>query len=82
MSNVRRKIYSHSFGNVKSAGVEELWNSAEYRTFRRKFDDFDFSPCLYCGHCERFDDNRSDCFGNTHPSCGGCLWAEGVLSCP
>ena len=82
MNDVRRKIYHHSFGNALESGVEQLWNSSEYKSFRRKFDNFDFSPCLYCGHCERFNDNRQDCFGNQHPSCGGCLWAEGVLSCP
>ena len=49
---------------------------------RRKFDDFDFASCLYCGYCELFAENTEDCIGNTHPACGGCLWAEGVLSCP
>ena len=82
LSNVRRTIYHHSFGNVKETPLSEVWNSPEYRTFRRKFDDFDFSPCIYCGHCEMFEDNREDCIGNRHPTCGGCLWAEGVLSCP
>ncbi|MBQ1235839.1 MAG: radical SAM protein [Oscillospiraceae bacterium] len=82
LANVERKIYHCSFGNIANSGVNEIWNSIEYRTFRRKFDEFDFSPCMYCGHCERFSDNTSDCFGNTHPTCGGCLWAEGVLSCP
>ena len=53
-----------------------------YPSFRRKFDDFDFASCLYCGHCELFEENREDCIGNSHPACGGCLWAEGVLSCP
>ena len=43
---------------------------------------FDFASCLYCGHCELFAENKEDCIGNTHPACGGCLWAEGVLSCP
>ena len=51
-------------------------------TFRRKFEEFDFASCLYCGHCELFEENQEDCIGNTHPACGGCLWAEGVLSCP
>ena len=45
-------------------------------------DEFDFASCLYCGHCELFEENQEDCIGNTHPACGGCLWAEGVLSCP
>ena len=53
-----------------------------YKTFRRKFDDFEFASCLYCGHCELFEENKEDCIGNTPPACGGCLWAEGVLSCP
>ena len=82
MHNIRRKITHCSFGNVKEQPLAEIWNSKEYKTFRRKFDDFDFASCLYCGHCELFAENQEDCIGNTHPACGGCLWAEGVLSCP
>ncbi len=82
MSNVRRRIYHCSFGNIREKSLSEIWHGDEYTAFRRKFDNFDFSPCMYCGHCERFSDNNSDCFGNSHPTCGGCLWAEGVLSCP
>ena len=82
MSNVRRKITHCAFGNVKEQSLAEIWNSGEYKTFRRKFDDFDFASCLYCGHCELFEENREDCIGDSHPACGGCLWAEGVLSCP
>ena len=82
MSNVRRKITHCAFGNIKELPLTEIWNSREYKIFRRKFDDFDFASCLYCGHCELFEENREDCIGNSHPACGGCLWAEGVLSCP
>jgi len=82
MHNIRRKITHCSFGNVKELPLAEIWNSREYKVFRRKFDDFDFASCLYCGHCELFAENQEDCIGNTHPACGGCLWAEGVLSCP
>jgi len=82
MHNIRRKITHCSFGNVKELPLAEIWNSREYKVFRRKFDDFDFASCLYCGHCELFAENQEDCIGNTHPTCGGCLWAEGVLSCP
>ena len=82
LSNVRRTIYHHFFGNVTQSGVEAIWNSDAYRAFRRKFEEFDFSPCIYCGHCELFAENKEDCIGNSHPACGGCLWAEGVLSCP
>ena len=82
LHDIRRKITCCSFGDVKQEPLAEIWNSREYKTFRRKFDEFDFASCLYCGHCELFEENQEDCIGNTHPTCGGCLWAEGVLSCP
>jgi len=82
MHNIRRKITHCSFGSIKERPLAEIWNSREYKSFRRKFDDFEFASCLYCGHCELFEENQEDCIGNTHPACGGCLWAEGVLSCP
>lgn len=82
MHNIRRKITHCAFGNIKEQSLPEIWNGEEYKTFRRKFIEFDFASCLYCGHCELFEENREDCIGNTHPACGGCLWAEGVLSCP
>ena len=82
MSNVRRKITRCSFGSIQELPLADIWNSREYKEFRRKFDDFDFASCLYCGHCELFSENQEDCIGNNHPACGGCLWAEGVLSCP
>jgi len=82
MHSIRRKITHCSFGNIKEQPLADVWNSSEYKKFRRKFDEFDFASCLYCGHCELFEENQEDCIGNTHPACGGCLWAEGVLSCP
>ena len=82
LHDIRRKITHCAFGSIKEQPLSDIWNSDEYRAFRRKFDDFDFASCLYCGHCELFAENQEDCIGNTHPACGGCLWAEGVLSCP
>ena len=82
MNQVRRKITHCSFGSIREQSLTDIWNSKEYKTFRRKFDAFEFASCIYCGHCELFSENKEDCIGNTHPACGGCLWAEGVLSCP
>ena len=82
LHDIRRKITHCAFGSIQEQPLSEIWNSDDYRAFRRKFDDFDFASCLYCGHCELFAENQEDCIGNTHPACGGCLWAEGVLSCP
>ena len=82
LNRIRRKITCCTFGNVKEQTIAEIWESEAYKTFRSKFENFDFAPCLYCGHCELFSENQQDCIGNSHPTCGGCLWAEGVLSCP
>jgi hypothetical protein len=43
---------------------------------------FDFSPCAYCGGCDLSKGNETDCIGNTFPTCGGCLWAQGIVQCP
>jgi hypothetical protein len=43
---------------------------------------FDFSPCVHCGGCEWAESNEMDCFGNSFPVCGDCLWARGVILCP
>ena len=82
LHDIRRKITHCSFGQIREQGLSDIWQSPEYKAFRRKFDEFDFASCLYCGHCELFAENQEDCIGSTHPACGGCLWAEGVLSCP
>jgi hypothetical protein len=26
--------------------------------------------------------NEEDCFANSFPTCGGCLWAQGVIQYP
>lgn len=79
---IERKISHHSFGNVKDKKLSDIWNSDDYTAFRKRIEEFDFSPCVTCGHCISFAGNADDCFGNFKPACGGCLWAEGVLSCP
>ncbi len=35
-----------------------------------------------CNSCEMAIENVEDCFGNVHPTCGGCLWAQGLIRCP
>jgi MoaA/NifB/PqqE/SkfB family radical SAM enzyme len=73
---------SHTFGNIKERSLKEIWDNEDYRDFRQKVYDFDFSPCVLCGGCEDVDSNEKDCLKNTFPACGGCLWAQGVIQCP
>jgi MoaA/NifB/PqqE/SkfB family radical SAM enzyme len=69
-------------GNVAERDLEDLWNVPEYVAFRKSVQEFEFSPCIICGGCDLFEKNEQDCFGNTFPTCGGCLWAQGIIQCP
>ena len=80
--NDHRIVWHHSFGNVSVEKLDEIWYSNEYTAFRERVRNFTFSPCTRCGGCENRLDNVTDCFGNPAPTCGGCLWSEGIVSCP
>lgn len=78
----KRNVYHHSFGNVLDDSLENIWNNEEYSLFRDRVRNFAFSPCVICGGCENWKDNEEDCFGNSKPTCGACLWSEGIITCP
>ena len=82
LDNKKRVVWHHSFGNAGQKSLSDIWNSEEYAQFRSTVRDFQFSPCTQCGGCDFRDENKEDCFGNKKPTCGACLWSEGVLSCP
>ena len=71
-----------TYGNVNEASLQEIWESEEYTGFRERVMDFDFSPCVSCGPCDLFESNETDCEGSPFPTCGACLWAEGLFQCP
>lgn len=77
-----RCVHRYVIGNVNDASMSEIWNDAEHLAFRRRVQDFEFSPCTSCGGCDLAEANQEDCIGNTFPTCGGCLWAWGVIQCP
>ena len=79
-----RKRTSHEYfvGDLFEKDLLCIWNDPDYRTLRKRLQDFDFSPCAVCNSCEMALENREDCFGNTQPACGGCLWAQGLIRCP
>ncbi len=69
-------------GKVTERDVRDLWTAPEYVAFRERVQSFDFSPCTACGGCNLSETNEEDCFGNPFPTCGGCLWAQGLIQCP
>jgi MoaA/NifB/PqqE/SkfB family radical SAM enzyme len=77
-----RTVYSHSFGSVKETGLADIWNGESYEDFRARVKAFSFSPCISCGGCDNRDTNEQDCIGNIAPTCGACLWSEGIIACP
>ena len=80
----RRKRTSRRYvvGNLCEQSLKALWSQPEYVSFRQRVQAFDFSPCTICGGCDLSEFNEEDCFGNGFPTCGGCLWAQGVIQCP
>ena len=85
VNNRKKSITSVSFGNVLKQSFMEIWNSREYRSFRRNVDKFDFAPCGDCPHAEGCfallaPVFRKDCYEYTQP-CGDCPWARGILKC-
>lgn len=78
----KRKVYRHSFGNVKEHSLYEIWNGAEYKDFRERVHDFEFPDCTMCDGCNDRLENLKDCMYNTRPTCGACLWAQGIARCP
>ena len=43
---------------------------------------FSPTPSVFFGGFGLSETNEEDCFGNPFPTCGGCLWAQGVIQCP
>lgn len=82
LNDNQREVTSCSMGNILSNTLREIWSSSTYYDFREKVDSFDFSPCYTCGGCTYSEKNEEDCIGNSFPTCGGCLWAQGVIQCP
>ena len=78
----KRSIKHHAWGKVSEQDIQSIWNSPEYLSFRTRIREFNFSPCIFCGGCDFFESNQEDCIGSPIPTCGGCLWAQGIIQCP
>ena len=82
LGNRLRTSSEYFVGDIRERELPGIWDDAEYRKLRKRLQDFDFSPCTVCNSCEMALGNSEDCFGNTQPTCGGCLWAQGLIRCP
>lgn len=78
----KHQVYSYTLGNITSRSLQDIWLDQKYTNLREKLLEEVFSPCVNCRDCWLSEDNRLDCMGFEHPTCGGCLWAHGVIGCP
>ncbi len=78
----KRKVWSHSFGNILYENVNEIWSSKDYTEFRERVHNFDFPNCTLCDGCDDRKENKTDCLFNNAPTCGACLWAQNIAICP
>lgn len=77
-----KQIRRYTLGNAGKEPITSIWADKEFARFRALVQQFDFAPCSDCGGCDLVETNEEDCFGNTFPVCGDCLWARGVIQCP
>jgi MoaA/NifB/PqqE/SkfB family radical SAM enzyme len=78
----RKDVTHHTLGNIKQQCLPALWEGTEFVVFRARTREFPYSPCTTCGGCQSFAQNYDDCSDNRFPTCGGCLWAQGIIECP
>jgi MoaA/NifB/PqqE/SkfB family radical SAM enzyme len=77
-----RRCEHHAVGHLLEQDLPTIWLGEEYLKLRERIQAFDFSPCTSCNSCEMSTHNQEDCVGNLAPTCGGCLWAQGLIRCP
>jgi MoaA/NifB/PqqE/SkfB family radical SAM enzyme len=82
LGDTLRTTHAFAVGKINDRSLMEIWNDPAYARLRERLQVFDFSPCAFCNSCEMAEANLEDCFGNTQPACGGCLWAQGFIQCP
>ncbi len=83
-SGWNQKVVPKVFGNVMQQDIIQIWNSADYRSFRGQAISYDFPGCANCSlaPCDyiQTDTFEQDCHIGDVP-CGACLWCMGVFQC-
>lgn len=82
LENTQRTSKACHYGDLNDDILAYVWMNEDYKILRRKLQFDEFSPCTVCNSCEMSESNEEDCFGDTYPACGGCLWQQGFIQCP
>lgn len=78
----KRKVYAKTYGNINTQNFTAIFNNPEYVIFRDNVSRFDYPCCTVCLGCDDRLENITDCMYNVQPTCGACLWAQGLIRCP
>jgi putative metalloenzyme radical SAM/SPASM domain maturase len=83
-SGWQQQVQPKVFGNLNQNSMLEIWNSNEFRKFRKNVTRYDYPYCSSCGlapcdyiQTEHFE---QDCHISEEP-CGSCLWCMGLFQC-
>jgi len=72
------------FGNLAGESLLEIWNGAEFRSYRENVlkGDYPFCPGCPSAPCDyvQAEPFSQDCYLNREP-CGACLWKSGLFNC-
>lgn len=80
----RKHVTARSFGDLAQQSLREIWNSQDYRAFRREVLRYDFPYCSNCnvGPCDLvYTENFEQDYHTIDVPCGDCPWCMGVLQC-
>ncbi len=73
-----------NFGNIVHNNPLNVWNSDDYREFRKKVKLYDYPHCINCSitPCSYILDEpfQTDCYSIDIP-CGDCYWNMGLYNC-
>jgi MoaA/NifB/PqqE/SkfB family radical SAM enzyme len=78
----KRKTLAYSIGSINHKSLIDIWNNPSYIALRKRLQSFDFAFCTSCNGCDMANSNLEDCYGTPSPTCGACLWAQGLIQCP
>lgn len=80
----KKRVCPHFFGSLVEEGLEAIWDSSPYASFRWRLRRALYASCLDCNLlpvCEYPKTTESDCWGDS-PACSDCLWDRNLVRCP
>jgi len=78
-----KKVLKHSFGNIRSKSIADIYNDKDYTDFRNNVLNTKHPSCVDCDFedgCSFVESTEFDCMSYS-PSCADCLWNRNIIKC-